>query len=89
MCVALLFSLGPDVGLLYKRLFNHRPIIQNEVHYFVREFEVRLLVPSWVCSHPVAMNLEHRPNEERIAISRHCKMPCQRQTRSILSSSMK
>lgn len=29
-----------DVGMLYKRLFNHRPIIQNEVHYFVREFEV-------------------------------------------------
>lgn len=29
--------------MLYKRLFNHRPIIQNEVHYFVREFEVSKL----------------------------------------------
>lgn len=30
-----------DVGALYKRLFNHRPLIQNEVHYFVKEFETK------------------------------------------------
>lgn len=30
-----------DVGMLYKRLFNHRPIIQNELHYFVRELETK------------------------------------------------
>ena len=29
-----------DAGLIYKRLLNHRPVIQNEVHYFVKEFEV-------------------------------------------------
>ena len=29
-----------DVGIIYKRLLNHRPVIQNEVHYFVKEFEV-------------------------------------------------
>lgn len=29
-----------DVGSIYKRLFNHRPVLQNEVHYFVQEFEV-------------------------------------------------
>ena len=29
-----------DVGAIYKRLFHHRPVIQNEVHLFVREFEV-------------------------------------------------
>lgn len=29
-----------DVGDLYKRLLNHRPVIQNEVHYFLKEFEV-------------------------------------------------
>ena len=34
----LLFTL--DIGTLYKRLFNHRPIIQNEVNFFVKEFEV-------------------------------------------------
>lgn len=32
------FSL--DAGTIYKRLLNHRPVIQNEVHYFVKEFEV-------------------------------------------------
>lgn len=31
-----------DVGSIYKRLFNHRPVLQNEVHYFVHEFEVGL-----------------------------------------------
>ncbi|CAI8024045.1 Biogenesis of lysosome-related organelles complex 1 subunit 5, partial [Geodia barretti] len=30
-----------DVGTIYKRLFHHRPVIQNEVHLFVREFEVK------------------------------------------------
>ena len=29
-----------DAGTIYKRLLNHRPVIQNEVHYFVKEFEV-------------------------------------------------
>lgn len=29
-----------DAGAIYKRLFNHRPVVQNEVHYFVQEFEV-------------------------------------------------
>ena len=31
-----------DVGLIYKRLFNHRPVIQNEVHLFTKEFEVSM-----------------------------------------------
>ena len=26
------------MGDLYKRLLNHRPVIQNEVHYFLKEF---------------------------------------------------
>lgn len=30
-----------DAGIIYKRLLNHRPVIQNEVHYFVKEFEVQ------------------------------------------------
>ena len=29
-----------DAGIIYKRLFHHRPVIQNEVHLFMREFEV-------------------------------------------------
>ena len=33
-----------DVGNLYKRLLNHRPVIQNEVHFFLKEFEVYVLV---------------------------------------------
>ncbi|XP_019850541.1 PREDICTED: biogenesis of lysosome-related organelles complex 1 subunit 5-like isoform X2 [Amphimedon queenslandica] len=28
-----------DAGSIYKRLLNHRPVLQNEVHYFVQEFE--------------------------------------------------
>ena len=31
-----------DIGDIYKRLLNHRPVIQNEVYYFVREFEVSI-----------------------------------------------
>ena len=28
------------VGVVYKRLLSHRPVVQNQVHYFVKEFEV-------------------------------------------------
>lgn len=28
------------VSAIYKRLLNHRPVIQNEVQFFVKEFEV-------------------------------------------------
>jgi hypothetical protein len=31
-----------DAGVIYKRFFNHRPVIQNEVYYYVQEFEVSL-----------------------------------------------
>lgn len=27
-------------GSIYKRLLNHRPVLQNEVHLFIQEFEV-------------------------------------------------
>jgi len=38
--VTRIFNLFADVGVIYKRLLNHRPVIQNEVHHFVKEFEV-------------------------------------------------
>jgi len=37
--VTRIFNLFADVGVIYKRLLNHRPVIQNEVHHFVKEFE--------------------------------------------------
>ena len=36
------FNIHTDIGDIYKRLLNHRPVIQNEVYYFVREFEVSI-----------------------------------------------
>uniref|UniRef100_A0A8C9FYR9 Biogenesis of lysosome-related organelles complex 1 subunit 5 n=1 Tax=Pavo cristatus TaxID=9049 RepID=A0A8C9FYR9_PAVCR len=29
----------PDVGEIYSRLLDHRPVIQGEIRYFVKEFE--------------------------------------------------
>lgn len=69
-----------DVGMLYKRLFNHRPIIQNEVHYFVREFEVIGIT----CHALMLVGLyKLRPNEETAVISEHYKTPCLKQMKSI------
>lgn len=38
----------PDVGDIQSRLIDHRPVIQGEIRYFVREFEVRS--QSWLDS---------------------------------------
>lgn len=32
-----------DVGEIYSRLLDHRPVIQGELRYFIKEFEVGLL----------------------------------------------
>uniref|UniRef100_A0A8B9KIE2 Biogenesis of lysosome-related organelles complex 1 subunit 5 n=1 Tax=Astyanax mexicanus TaxID=7994 RepID=A0A8B9KIE2_ASTMX len=32
-----------NVGDIQSRLLDHRPVLQGEIRYFVREFEVRLL----------------------------------------------
>ncbi|NWI67865.1 BL1S5 protein, partial [Todus mexicanus] len=29
----------PDVGEIYSRLLDHRPVIQGEIRYFIKEFE--------------------------------------------------
>jgi hypothetical protein len=31
-----------DVGDIQSRLIDHRPVIQGEIRYFVREFEVNI-----------------------------------------------
>lgn len=33
-----------DVGEIYSRLLDHRPVIQGEIRYFVKEFEVSVCV---------------------------------------------
>lgn len=38
---ALFASSFADVGDIQSRLIDHRPVIQGEIRYFVREFEVR------------------------------------------------
>lgn len=39
-CVSLLSFI--DVGEIYSRLLDHRPVIQGEMRYFIKEFEVGL-----------------------------------------------
>lgn len=34
----------PDVGEIYSRLLDHRPVIQGEIRYFVKEFEVSICI---------------------------------------------
>lgn len=51
MCVSFVFQLdvmlvvfgAADVGDIQSRLLDHRPIINAEIRYFVREFEVLVL----------------------------------------------
>lgn len=33
-----------DVGEIYSRLLDHRPVIQGEIRYFVKEFEVSICI---------------------------------------------
>jgi len=33
-----------DVGEIYSRLLDHRPVIQGEIRYFVKEFEVSIYI---------------------------------------------
>lgn len=33
-----------DVGEIYSRLLDHRPVIQGEIRYFVKEFEVSIFI---------------------------------------------
>lgn len=35
-----------DVGEIYSRLLDHRPVIQGEIRYFVKEFEVSICILS-------------------------------------------
>ena len=38
-----------DIGAIYKRIFNHRAIIQNEILFFIEEFEVILVHKDFYC----------------------------------------
>lgn len=35
-----------DVGEIYSRLLDHRPVIQGEIRYFIKEFEVSIFIIS-------------------------------------------
>uniref|UniRef100_A0A8D2BBU3 Biogenesis of lysosome-related organelles complex 1 subunit 5 n=1 Tax=Sciurus vulgaris TaxID=55149 RepID=A0A8D2BBU3_SCIVU len=40
-----------DLGEIHSRLLDHRPVIQGETRYFVKEFECKqLMTPSVDCS---------------------------------------
>lgn len=45
--LSFLVEIPPDVGDIQSRLLDHRPIINAEIRYFVREFEVLDLMRPW------------------------------------------
>lgn len=51
-----------DLGEVYSRLLDHRPVIQGEIRYFVKEFEVSICIlmdsgAVWNIEHPVRYSM--------------------------------
>ena len=49
-----------DIGAIYKRIFNHRAIIQNEIQFFIEEFEVILVHKIFLMSTVIIFTVDEK-----------------------------
>ncbi|CAH1772353.1 unnamed protein product [Owenia fusiformis] len=56
-------AISKDVGEIYSRLFDHKPVIQGEINYFIKEFEEKRQDREVERLHKMAYHMEELNNK--------------------------